>query len=388
MNTPKRIILLAGLVFGAAACSSGDELSAKKAELDEKKKELKELRAEIAELEKEIAAADPSFGQQVREAQLVTTLPVKQETFEHYVEVRGDVRSDKNVTISAEAMGLVERVLVTEGQQVKRGQLLMSISADVLRNNISEVKTQLELATAVYERQKNLWDQKIGTEVQYLQSKTNKDALENRLRMMESQLAQANVTAPFAGSIEEVLVRAGEAASPGVPLLRLVSLQDMSIRADVSESFIGSFKQGDKVEIFFPALDKTYSSTIKAVGQVINPNNRTFTLEARLPKDGELFKPNLLAVLRVKNFEQEGAMVIPTHLIQRDRKGEYVYVVESSEGVKQVRKKHIQTGLSYKNETLVKSGIEPTAILVNEGFREVSEGINVKVADETVATAN
>ena len=180
MNTSKLVVLLAGMAF-FAACSSGDEVSEKKAELKEKKKELQELKTQIAKLEEQIAAADPAFGKEVREAQLITVLPVKQETFELFVEVRGDVQSEKNVIISAESMGTVEQVPVSEGQQVKRGQLLISVNADVLRNNISEVKTQLDLARAVYERQKNLWDQKIGTEVQYLQSKANMESLQNPL---------------------------------------------------------------------------------------------------------------------------------------------------------------------------------------------------------------
>ncbi|WP_224999233.1 efflux RND transporter periplasmic adaptor subunit [Cesiribacter sp. SM1] len=385
MNTPKIFVLLAGLAVFATACNSGDEISEKKAALQEKKNELQALKSEIESLENEIAAADPSFGKEVRETQLVTTLPVKQETFEHYVEVSGDVQSEKNITISAESMGTVEQVAVSEGQQVNRGQLLVSVNADVLRNNISEVKTQLELATAVYERQKNLWDQKIGTEVQFLQTKSNKEALENRLSMMQSQLAQAQARAPFAGTIEEVMVRVGEAASPGAPLVRLVSLQDMYIKADVSENLVGAFKKGDKVEIFFPSVNKTYESTIKAVGQVINPNNRTFTLEARLPNDSELLRPNLLAVLKVKDFEEENALVVPTHLIQHDRKGSYVYVVEEKDGVKQVSKKHVETGLSYNNETLVTSGLQASDVLVNEGFRQVSEGVAVKIAQESVA---
>ena len=385
MNTSKIVVLLAGLSFFAAACKS-DDLSEKKAELKEKKKALQELKAEIAALEEQIADADPAFGKQVREAQLITALPVKQETFNHFVEVSGEVQSEKNVLISAESMGVVEQVPVSEGQKVNKGQLLVSVNADVLRNNISEVRTQLDLATAVYERQKNLWEQKIGTEVQYLQTKANKDALENRLSMLQSQLAQAQARAPFSGTVEEVLVRVGEASSPGKPLVRLVSLQDMYVKADVSENFVGAFNKGDKVEIFFPSLNKTYESTITAVGQVINPNNRTFTIEARLPNDSELLRPNLLAVLKVKDFEQQNAIVVPTHLIQRDRKGEYVYVVETKEGVKQVVKKHVETGMSYNNETLVKSGLQPTDVLVNEGFREVSEGVAVKLAEETVAS--
>lgn len=379
------ILSLLALTVVAASCG-GDDLSKKKQALSEKKKELQELKAEIKELEEAIAAADPAFGKEVREALLVTTVPVKQETFEHFVEVRGDVQSEKNVTISAETMGNVEQVPVTEGQQVNKGQLLVKVNADVLENNMSEVRTQLELATAVFERQKNLWDQKIGTEVQFLQAKTNKEALENRLSMLQSQLAQSTARAPFSGTVEEVMVRIGEATSPGKPLVRLVSLQDMYIKADVSESFVGAFKKGDKVEVYFPSLDKTFTSSITAVGNVINPNNRTFTLEARLPNDAELLRPNLLAVLKVKDFEQENGMVVPTHLIQRDRKGEYVYVVENKDGVKQVLKKHIETGLSFNNQTLVTSGLDASDVLVNEGFREVTEGVVVKIASTSVAS--
>lgn len=386
MNTSKILVLLAALAFYAGACNSGDDVSEMKAELKEKRKALQELKTEIAALEQQIATVDPAFGKEIREAQLVTTMPVKQETFEHYVEVSGDVQSEKNVVISAESMGTIEQVPVSEGQKVNRGQLLVGVNADVLRNNISEVRTQLDLATAVFERQKNLWDQKIGTEVQYLQSKANKESLENRLSVLQSQLAQAQARAPFAGTVEEVMVRVGESASPGKPLVRLVSLQDMYIKANVSESFVGAFKKGDKVDVYFPSLDKTYATTITAVGQVINPNNRTFTLEARLPDDAELLRPNLLAVLKIKDFEQPDALVVPTHLIQRDRKGAYVYVVESKGEVKQVVKKHIETGLSFNNETLVKTGLQPSDVLVNEGFREVSEGVAVKVAEETVAS--
>lgn len=386
----KKIHYLAftALLIVAYSCGSKDDLGEKKEALAEKKKELKELKAEIKEMEEEIAAADPAFSKEVREAQLVTTLPVKQETFEHFVEVRGDVQSEKNVTISAETMGNVEQVPVSEGQQVRKGQLLVKINSDVLRNNLSEIETQLELATAVFERQKNLWDQKIGTEVQFLQTKSNKESLENRRAMLRSQLEQATARAPFSGTIEEVMVRVGEAASPGAPLVRLVSLQDMYIKADVSESFVGAFKKGDKVEVYFPSLQKTFESSVTAVGNVINPANRTFTLEARLPDNNELLRPNLLAVLKVKDFEQKNGIVVPTHLIQRDRKGEFVYVVENQDKLKMVAKKHIETGLSYNNETLVTAGLQPEDVLINEGFREVSQGVVVKIADVAVASNN
>ena len=368
------------------SCGKKDELAEKKQLLSEKKEALQELRTEVSTLEEEIAVLDPSFNAQTRESQLVSTLPVEQETFQHFVEVSGDVQSEKNVLLGAEMMGTVEDIKAEEGEKVRKGELLIRINADVVRNNISEVQTQLDLATAVFDRQKNLWDQKIGTEVQFLKAKADMEALQNRLNSLQAQLAQAQQVAPFSGTVEEVMVRIGETVSPGTPLLRLVSLEDMYIQADVSEAYIGQFSVGDKVEIYFPSLDKTYQTTITAVGQVINPDNRTFTIEARLPEDEDLFKPNLLAVLKVKDFEQEGALVIPTYLVQRDRKGEYVYVVVEREGVPMVEKKHIETGMSYNNETLVRSGLEASDVLVDEGFREVSEGVNVKVVNEPVAT--
>lgn len=385
----KKIINLSFIALSllAIACQQDDQLAEKKQELAEKKSRMQELRNEISELEKEIAAQDPEFARANRRAALVTTLPVMVQDFEHFVEVRGEVRSNRNVTISAETMGLVNRIPVEEGQYVKQGEVLLNINANVLQSNIEEVKTRLELASSVFERQKNLWEQNIGSEIQFLEAKNRKEALERQLATMQTQLNQSVIRAPFSGTIEELMARQGEMASAGTPLLRLVSLQNMYIKADVSENYIGSFSKGDAVEVTFPALNLTITTSLASVGQVIDPRNRTFTIEARLPDDMEQLKPNLLAVLKVKDFEKSDAIVIPTNLIQRDGQGEFVYVVSQQAEVPQARKKYIETGITYQNLTLVQAGLDGDDLLVNQGFREVVDGMNLQIRSDEAGLA-
>jgi RND family efflux transporter MFP subunit len=378
---------LAGLAL-LAACG-GTELETAQQELGEKKAELTEIKAEIAELEAKIAELDTTQADNLRQEQLVTALPINATTFEHFVEVRGDVESDRNVSVSAETSGTIERVLVTEGQEVRAGQLLVQIDDAVIRNNIAEIQTQYTLAKDLYERQQRLREQNIGTEVQLLQAKTNMESLRNRLSTLNSQLAFTQVKAPFSGTVERVNARVGEAAMPAMPLLQLVSLKDMTITADVSEAYIGKFKVGDAVEVSFPSLNKTITSKLTAVGQVINPNNRTFKVEVDLPANADYVRPNLMAVLLIKDFSQAEAIAIPTNLIQRDNKGEYVYLIAQGPDGRQVKKQHIGIGVSYQGETLVTQGLQAGDVLVNEGFRQVNDGSLVKVLpDETTAAAN
>ena len=370
-----------GFFLLAVACGGDqDELSEKKSQLQEYREEAKELRAKIASLEEEIAAQDSTFGRRDK-ATLVTTLPVTTKNFEHFLEVRGSVESEQNVTMSAKAPGVVERILVQEGDQVKRGQMLMTQDSETIRRNIEELKTSLDLATTVYERQKNLWDQKIGTEIQFLQAKNNKESLERRIASAQSQRNNYIIRAPFAGSVDNIIIKEGEMAQPGLPLLRLVSLQDMHIEADVSEAYLGKFNVGDSVQVTFPSLNKTITSTISAVGQVIDQNNRTFSIEVKLPPREDMLRPNLLAVVKIKDFEQQEAIVVPTNLILNDNQGDFVYVVQENDGVPVATKKPVERGLSYQGETLIESGLTAGDRLVNEGFRSVAEGTQLKVTE-------
>lgn len=372
------------IVFLAACGGNDSDLAEKKAQLKEYKKELKNLQDQISALEDEIANEDPAFANQVRKATLVTTLPVAKKTFEHFIEVRGSVTSRRNITISAEAPAMISSLRVNEGESVKKGQILLTQNGETIRRNIQELQTSLELAETRYTRQKNLWDQNIGTEFQYLESKNAVESLESRIASLQSQLSNYIIKAPFSGTIDEVFVKEGEMAQPGVPLVRLVSLTDMYIEADVSEAFLGEFERGDSVIVSFPSINKTIQSAISSVGQVINENNRTFKIEVRLPNDVSLLRPNLLAVLRVKDYSKPNALVIPTNLILEDTKGDYVYVAKEAEdgSGKIAAKQHIERGQTYKNETVVSDGLEGNESLIDKGFREVAEGVQIDVVEE------
>ena len=387
MSNLKSVIWASALLSLVACGESGDDLAAKKSELEAYREELKELNTKIATLEEEIAEQDPSAVSQESRATLVTTVPVPTKTFRHFLEVRGSVTSDKNVTVSARAPAVVERVLVQEGERVKKGQVLIVQDAKTVRRSIDELKTSLDLATTRYERQKNLWDQKIGTEIQFLEAKSNKESLERRIASAEAQLADYIIRAPFSGSVDDIIIKQGETGQPGMPMLQLVSLQDMYIDADVSESYLGKFEVGDSVNVSFPSLNTSLKSTVSAIGDVINENNRTFTMEVKLPNDTKLLRPNLLAVLRVEDFQQEDAIVVPTHLILSDNQGEYVYVAEEQEGQLVATKKAVERGMTYQNETLIASGLSGDEQLIREGFRDVAEGMAIEQAENNALSS-
>ncbi len=381
----KSSLLLSLSILLLAACGGNtDNIEAKKEQLATYKKEMNELSQKISSLEKEIAEMDPSFTQNTRKTTLITTTPVQTKTFKHFVEVRGSVASRNNVTISTEVPGRIVSVKVKEGQRVRKGEVLVTLDAETIRNSIKELQTSLELATTRFERQANLWEKKIGTEIQYLEAKNRKESLERNLETTRSQLAQTIIRAPFSGNIDKVMARIGEMAQPGVPVVRIVSLTDMYIEADLSESLLGKFHEGDSVEVTFPSLNKKMRTTISAIGQVINPNNRTFTIEIRLPESGDLLKPNLLAVVKIKDFEAKDAVVIPTNLIQTDNSGDFVYITRQEDEVTEAEKVRVERGLTYDNETLITSGLQGNEKLIKEGFREVAEGVAVKEAEQNI----
>ncbi|MEM6844583.1 MAG: efflux RND transporter periplasmic adaptor subunit [Bacteroidota bacterium] len=367
------------------ACESSDsDLATKKQQLKTYQQELKALEDQIATLENEIAEADPAFAQRTRKTTLVTTMPVMKKTFEHYIEVRGSVTSRRNITISAEAPAMVTSLPVTEGDAVRKGQVLVTQNGETLRRNIQELQTSLELAQTRYNRQKNLWDQNIGTELQYLEAENGVKSLERRIASLQAQLNNYIVRAPFSGTIDEVFVKEGEMAQPGFPMLRLVSLTNMYIESDISESFLGEFNKGDSVLVEFPSLNENIVSSISSVGKVINENNRTFKIEVKLPGDMELLRPNLLAVLRIKDYQKPNALVVPTKLILEDAKGDYLFVAKNADegDGKVAAKQHIERGQTYKNETVISGGLSGSEVIIDKGFREVNEGVRISIVNE------
>jgi RND family efflux transporter MFP subunit len=363
------------------SCQPKDELAEKKKELKSLKKEVSEKREKILELEKEIAAADPEFAKVNRKEQLITAIPVKKDRFVHYVEVSGSVTSDRNVVISSENMGVIQSIRKKEGDLVRRGETVISQDTELLQKQLNQLETQYELASTMFEKQSNLWDKNIGTEVQYLEAKNNKENLETQIENVKTQIAKSKVRAPFSGSVEKIFVKEGEMAQPGAPLFRIVSLEDMFVEADLSERHIGSFKQGDMVTIHFPSIDETIDVKLTSVGKVIDEQNRTFSVEAKLPKVDFQVKPNLLAILKLKDYEKPDASIVPNKLIQKDNQGEFVYVIEENGEHHYAKKVHIERGITYKNETIVYNGLNGHELIVDQGFREVIDGSKVKIVD-------
>lgn len=365
---------------GMVACGpEKPEVEKKKAKLEKMRKEASQLKTEISALEKEIAKLDPDFGRNENNIVLVSADPVQKKAFQHRIEIRGSVQSRKNVMMSAERMGKIETILVSEGDDVRKGQLLMTLNADVIKNNIEEVKTSLELARIVFERQSNLWEKNIGTEIQYLEARNQVKSLERRLETLNSQLAQARITAPFSGSVDEIPVKVGEMAAVGLPLIRIVQPDDLYIDADVSEAYIGKFKAGDQVNVFFPSMNEELQSEIMAVSKVINDQNRTFTLEVKLPKLEFMAKPNQVVVLSLQDYYDEDAFVVPTKVIQSDDKGKFIYMVDTQENETIARKKHVETGLTYESMTEIIEGLSGSEQIIHNGYRELTDGMVIKL---------
>ena len=380
---------ITGFLVGSAllsACGSEDNLTQKKQQLEALKTQAKELRTEIKTLEDEIAGLDSSFVKSDEGTiTLVSVIPVVQKEFEHMTEVRGSVKSRRNVVVSAETGGRILSIQVKEGDVVKKGSLLASLDAQTIRTNMDEVEKQMELAKALYERQANLWKDSIGSEIQYLQAKNNYESLQKRLKTLQTQLSYAYIKAPFNGSVEEVFAKEGEMAAPGTPIFRLVSLEEMYIYAEASESMVGKFKKGQEVEVSFPSIAFNTTSKIKAIGQVIHEGNRTFSLEVELP-DMDIVKPNMTAVVDLRDYEAANAMVIPTQIIQRDAKGHYIFVTDKEGEGLVARKKHVVMGKTYEGESEITGGLEGNEQIISNGYREVTDGVSIRITNKVADT--
>ncbi len=375
----KNRILFLAIIALAWSCGEQEPQT-----VEEKEKKLVEYRKELAELNKKIEELEGSIkdakGKNPEDDyRTVELMPLKAETFNHYVEVQGNVESDKNVQIFPKTQGVVLDIKVEEGDKVSAGQVIAVLDAAQLEKAIEEIKTRLELATTIYERQANLWKQKIGSEVQYLQAKNNKEALENQLETQKTALSNAMVTAPISGTIDQLMLNVGEMAAPTMPIARVVNLSVVEINAEVSENYTKAVKRGDQVQVSFPAIDMEMPVRISMVGQTINPTNRTFRIQMKaVNKDGYL-KPNSMAVVKINDFTKENAVSIPSHVLQQSTTGDrFVYVARPEAGNYKIEKVIVEVGLTYKGQTLVAKGLKPSDMLVVSGYNEVIDGEPVK----------
>lgn len=360
------------------ACTPPSDLETKKKVLSELKSKRTEIAQQISDLEAEIAEMQPV---EVK-AKAVNGLTLSVQSFEHKIEFQGTADTDNNITLMGEANGSIERIAVTEGNYVEAGQLLLEVDAKAIQANRSQLESALDLAKTTYERQARLWDQKIGTEMQFLQSKNQVESIEAQLQQLDANLENFELRSPISGFVDQVFVKEGESMMPGSPMIRIVNLSSITVTADVSEAYVQAAKKGKDIEVRFPSIDRTIQAKISAVGQVIDPANRTFKVEVNIPNKGGLIKPNMLAILKMNDYTKQEAIVVPAKFVQSDRFGNnYVFVGKKFDGAARAVKEPIIVGQRYNGMVEVTSGLKPNNLLITDGSRELSDRMIIDVKD-------
>lgn len=385
----KKIIYALTTTILLAACGSGEEKSVSDLITQGDLETLRERKTEISEkqkeFEKDLQMLDSVIAVKSGEERLplVTTLTAKSEKFDHYLELQGAVKTKQNVLVYPEMGGTLQRVYVKEGQRVSKGQLLASIDDGGMSSQVSQLKTQAALAKTTFERQKRLWEQKIGSEIQFLQAKSSYEATENAVKQAQSQLGKSTIRAPFSGIIDDVIKDQGTvvAPGPGAEIFRIVNLSDMYIIVDVPENNLGSISKGKEAKVYFPALGDTVISKIRQTGNFINPSNRAFSVEIPVQNKKGNIKPNLTARVSLNDYSSDNAILVPQGIISENANGEqYVYVaVDPNEDKAVAKRRIIKTGKTQGSLVEALSGINAGDLLIKEGARTVKEGQNVQI---------
>jgi len=375
----KNIIPFLTLSIILVSCGNGPQISENLEVLNTEKitlkKQIDSLSVKLKLVESKISELDTT-----KRLTIVTIINPVEEEFKHFIEVQGIVKADKSVELHPEMGGTITKIYVKEGQRVRKGQTLAQLDASVLNNNIAQLKTQVDLAKTTFERQERLWNLKIGSEMQFLQAKAQKEGLENNLNSLYSQANKMKIRAPFSGTIDEVFAKAGELANPQMPFLRVVNLSKVYLETEITESFLADIKQGTEVEVTFPSLNKNMTSKISQVGNFINPNNRSFKARVDINnKEGDI-KANLLANVKINDFKANG-IVIPSYTIQKDSKGDtFVYTVIEEDGKEKVAKTMITVGKEFNNQSYISEGLKASDVIIDKGAKLVQNNETVTIA--------
>jgi len=384
----KQLFTITLLSLLIASCGSGKEKSiedlitegnlesirTKKAELDTEQQTLEE---KLKQLDIAIANLDT-----IKKLPLVTTFKITDTLFNHYLELQGSVETKQNVVIYPEMAGTLLRVHVKEGQRVGKGQLLASIDDGGLSQQVAQLQIQADLAKTTFERQERLWNQKIGSEIQYLQAKSTYEGQQKAVNQLKSQLAKTTVRAPFPGVIDDVITEQGSVVAPGQSqLMRIINLNNMYISTNVPESYISSITKNKTVLVEFPVLGKEMNATIRQAGNFINPANRTFKVEIAVPNKDKSIKPNLTAKLKINDYTSINALLIPQSIISENAKGQqYVYIVKNkNDEYATAQRVIIETGKTQGDIIEVLKGLEKGVEIIEEGARNVKDGQSVQI---------
>ena len=376
----KKIFLITTLSVLIFSCGKKEEtatidnlIASKNATALQAKKAL--IQADLAKIDEALATLDVK-----KEEALVSVLTVKDTVFSHYLEIQGSVNTKENILVQPEFQGTLVSLNVKAGQRVSKGQVLGKIDDAGLSQQVASLENQYALAKTTFERQKNLWSQKIGSEMQYLQAQTQMISAQRGVAQIKAQLEKTILKAPFTGTIDEVFVEKGQVVAPSQQgLMRIVNLSNMYVSTSVPETYIGKLKVGTEVDVFLTSLGKTYKGKVRQIGNFVNPNNRSFGIEVSVPNPENLLRPNQVANLKITDYFSKNAIVVPTNVIQEDgEKNKFVYTAINVSGKTGIAKKVIvKLGQSSNNVTEILSGLSAEAIIVSEGANAISDGMKL-----------
>lgn len=362
------ILLSIGLLINACG-GKKNNVQEKRAELEKIKKEIAGLQNKAQKLELEIEALEPKKDK----TKLVETEVVEAAAFETYLNIEGKADAEQSTIATAQLPGTVTQVTVKPGDAVSAGQALAYMDNSTLRQSRGQIEQQLSFANTLFEKQKRLWQQGVGTEIQYLSAKNQKEALEKNLATLDAQLSMYTIKAPISGTVESVDTKIGQAAAPGIPMFKVVNLNNLKVVADVAESYSGKINKGDKVKVVFADINKTIESNIAFASKVIDPLNRSFKIEIRLNGATDI-KPNMLAKLKIADYRNEKAITVPTNSITTGVDEKYVMVKTSKNGKAVAAKRVIKTGHTGESRTEILDGIQAGDEIIITGFQELNDG--------------
>ncbi len=361
----KKILVIISILAAFTACNSQLD---KRAELDKLIKEHDKLTERIKSLESELAS-DSGASKKVINVAITEIQPM---VFKHYIEVQGKVDGDENVAVSARTAGVVLSINVDEGQKVTKGQLLGILDAQVLYASLADMENQLVFVTDIYNRQKNLWDQNIGTEVQYLTAKNNKESLESKIKTLKDQIGMSRITSPINGTVEEIPIKIGQSVAPGMTAFRVVNFSKIKVVADVAEAYSPRIKSNDSVLVYFPDFNQEYATRLSFTSKYINALNRTFGIEAQLGTLKQEVRANMIAVLKINDYKSANAFAVPANVIQKSMNEYFVYVATEEKGKKIARKQTVTLGMNYNGLTEVLTGLKAGDKIITSGYQDVN----------------
>lgn len=318
----------------------------------------------------EASGTDSTANEKIKMVGITAIAP---QAFNNYIDIQGKVDADENVSVNAEMAGTVSKLNVQLGEEVGVGQVLAELDTKLIQQGIAELQGALDLANTMYDKQKNLWDQKIGTEVQYLSAKNQKESLEKKMATLQQQLDMSKIKSPIKGIVDAIDIKLGQATMPGLPAIRVVNLCNLKVKGEVAESYVSKVKKGNDVEIILPDMQDTFKAKITYAAKVISPLNRSFTVTVNLDciKD---YHPNMIAIMKIIDYSNPKAFVIPVNMIQKTEEGDFVFIAENNKA----KKARVKTGKAYNGSAEILDGLKDGDKLITKGFQELNEGEMIK----------